>query len=771
MKKIFSFIFLLTIGITNIFSQCNLPAAAGTITAGFSNVVCQTQTGAPFAVVAITNATGYSWVYSGVGATISTDTSNFITIDFSSTATSGILTVAGTNACGIGSVSPNYTITVIPLPAAAGIIIGTPVVCQSATGISYSTSSIANANNYTWQYSGIGANINGSMDSITIDFSSTATSGILTVMGSNDCTNGIASADFPITVNPVPQGSFIGNSICTSDARNGQLTWIESSGAGPYTVIYNDGIANRSQTNVSSGVAFDSFTKPASTNTYTLVSVTSNNCSRTSDFNNAIATITVESQGVLINSNPSDTSVCAGSNALFSISASGVYAYQWQVSTDGGVNYSNIVAAGTNPTYFNFATASLGLSGTSMANNGYKYQCLITASCGADVTSTSATLTVNPLPAAADSIIGTARVCQGQNGVIYTVPAIANAVNYVWSYFSPNITNPGVTLTASSNTVIINFSSFATSGYLTVMGTTPFCNGIVSATFPISVILLPISAGLITGTHVVCQNQTGVFYSVPIIHDHSSNDYPTFTWAYTGSGISISGPTDPMTIDFSDSATSGILTVMRTQACGNGQISPNYNITVNAAPAAPSIITDTTFVCQGVRQLTYSITAIPNATKYIWAYSGNGTTITDSTNSIIINFSSTATSGNLTVQGINTHCNGPVSNNYPINLNTCIGIKENNILQDVNLFPNPTYGIFNIEIKNANFNNLMISVFDILGKEVYEASTLKGVNSTAPINRGGGQIININLEGLAKGIYYVKLATDVDMKTFKISIQ
>ncbi len=70
--------------------------------------------------------------------------------------------------------------------------------------------------------------------------------------------------------------------------------------------------------------------------------------------------------------------------------------------------------------------------------------------------------------------------------------------------------------------------------------------------------------------------------------------------------------------------------------------------------------------------------------------------------------------------------------------------------------------MFNTTIKNAKFNNLLISVCDVLGKEVLGFSDK---NNSVEYNR------QINMESLPKGIYYVKLLTDADIKTFKISIQ
>src|SRR6185436_19422103 len=97
-----------------------------------------------------------------------------------------------------------------------------------------------------------------------------------------------------ITVNPLPQGSLTGNGpFCATGA--GQLTFTASAGTGPYTVVYNDGTADRTASGVVSGTPFNTFTTPVtSTTTYTLVSVTgANTCVRTTGFTGASATITV----------------------------------------------------------------------------------------------------------------------------------------------------------------------------------------------------------------------------------------------------------------------------------------------------------------------------------------------------------------------------------------------------------------------------------------------------------------------------------------------
>jgi hypothetical protein len=109
-------------------------------------------------------------------------------------------------------------------------------------------------------------------------------------------------------------------------------------------------------------------------------------------FTNSIgsATTTAATLTVLyapsVTTNPANRSVTAGSSVSFTAAASGNPAptVQWQVSTDGGTTFSDIVGA-TSPT-LTFATTA--------SQNGYKYRARFTNSLGS-ATTTVATLTVH----------------------------------------------------------------------------------------------------------------------------------------------------------------------------------------------------------------------------------------------------------------------------------------------------------------------------------------------------------------------------------------
>ena len=98
----------------------------------------------------------------------------------------------------------NISLTgVCNIPANASTIVGSSTVCQGAALVTYSVPAILNASAYIWEYSGTGAVIAGSTNSINITFASNATSGILTVKGHSQCGDGSLSS-LAITVNNLP---------------------------------------------------------------------------------------------------------------------------------------------------------------------------------------------------------------------------------------------------------------------------------------------------------------------------------------------------------------------------------------------------------------------------------------------------------------------------------------------------------------------------------------------------------------------------------------
>ena len=224
-----------------------LPNAAGAITG--TATLCAGTNGIAYSCAEITNATSYTWTLPA-GATIATGAgTKSITVNFSASAVSGNIIVAGTNSCGNGTASPAFAVTVNPLPAAAGTIIGPASVCVGATGVAYSVPTIANATTYVWTVpAGATITSGATTRNIVVTYGPTAGTGVITVKGTNSCGDGVVSPNLNVTMNAIPSSPVVtvAGNVLTSSATTGNQWYYEGNPiAGAtnqtYTVIHNTG--------------------------------------------------------------------------------------------------------------------------------------------------------------------------------------------------------------------------------------------------------------------------------------------------------------------------------------------------------------------------------------------------------------------------------------------------------------------------------------------------------------------------------------------------
>lgn len=190
-----------------------LPQIPETITG--PSALCQSQNTPTYTVSPVLNATEYTWNFTGSNAFIYQN-HNSVTIQFLNHPTSGILTVAGKNSCGTGPFSNPFSISVVSDPKKAGPITGIHEVCRNQGKVAFSVPSLPENTNYTWEYSGTGITLVENMNSVDAYVLNDATSGNLTVSGSNACGDGEASEPFPIVVTTCseqPGDLFIPNSF------------------------------------------------------------------------------------------------------------------------------------------------------------------------------------------------------------------------------------------------------------------------------------------------------------------------------------------------------------------------------------------------------------------------------------------------------------------------------------------------------------------------------------------------------------------------------
>jgi uncharacterized delta-60 repeat protein len=276
-------------------------------------------------------------------------------------------------------------------------------------------------------------------------------------------------------------------------------------------------------------------------------------------------------------------------------------------------------------------------------------------------------ITVTPLPSNPGMIDGDISVCQGQNSVNYSVPAIANATSYLWTLSN------GMTGVSSTNSIFIDFNSISTSGEITVKGLNSCGSGTISS---LSITVTPTvgSASNIIGLTNVCQGQSSVTYTLDPIENATS-----YNWLLPN-GASGTSTINEITLDYGLNSTTDDIIVNGSNSCGNGE-SSFLTINVNPLPSNAGVISGSQIVCQGQNSLNYSVDLIQNADSYLWTLP-NGAVGLSSSNSINIDYTNSALSGDIIVNGVNSCGNGLLSflsinvNSIPESAGTIIGLTS-----------------------------------------------------------------------------------------------
>ena len=515
----------------------------------------------------LSNNTGSFATPTNIG-TVNATTSGVIscTIPTSTAVGTGYrIRITTTNPVVIGN-DNGLNITVNSIPVQPSIFTASsPTVCQGTINVTYTIPAVATATGYTWTYSGTGHTITGSGTSVTVSFSNTATSGTLSVTANNTCGSSTART-VAITVNQPATASLSGTrTIIIGQTAN---LSVSLTGTSPWSVV----VGGTTYSSVTASPYLIPVT-PNITTTYALTNV-SNTCGSVSITNNS-AIVTVSPQ--TITTSITGTTFCAG------VTVTGTY------TTTGTFNTGNTFTAQLSDALGSFTspvglgavsggTISVIIPANSSAGTGYRIR-VISSNPVINGTVNSANLTINPLPAQLGAFtVSTASVCQGQNAVVYTVPPVAGATSYTWTY----TTGTGASFSSTTNSVSVNFLVNATSGSLNVVAVNA-CGQSIAQSLAITVNSSPAQIGAFTAsTATVCQGQNAVTYTVPFASTTN------FLWSYSGTGASFSGLTNSIIVNFSVSATSGTLSVSANNGnCGNS-IARTLAITVDTPPTIPT---------------------------------------------------------------------------------------------------------------------------------------------------------------------------------------
>ena len=531
--------------------NCTIPSL-GTIISSAPTTICQGAT-ATYTIPSVSNVQTYNWIVP-TGATIqSGQGTNTIQVLYSTTASSGNISVTASNGC--GSVIASLPIIVNTLPTGVSIS-GPQTVCAGATNIVYTASIIPNATSYVWTLPN-GTTITTATNSITTSYGLTEVSGNLSVSGSNACGIGSAAATFPITIKSLPTllTTLTPPAICSGTAFTYSPSSATPGSTFTWTRATQFGISNPT------GSGNGSISETLINTTTTIISV--------------VYQITISAQGctntqsviVAINPIPSLTSsltpaaICSGSTFNYAPTSPWVGTISWVRNTITGITELGATGSGpVNEVLTNNTSSPIAVS--------YLFTIPAAANGCSSSNSIPVTVNVNPLPVftvtnpaavCSPSTVNITNVTSGTPGLVYTYWNDSATIN--------SLSNPNTV--SSSGTYYIKATN--SNGCSTI-------NSVV-------VTINPVPVFTVTNPAAVCSPST-------VNITNSASIVAGLTYTYWNDSAATVSQTNPNSI-----ATSGTYYIKATNSFGCFTISP-VAVTINPSPSLTSNTTPNA-ICSG----------------------------------------------------------------------------------------------------------------------------------------------------------------------------
>ena len=345
----------------------------------------------------------------------------------------------------------SVVVTVNPLP---GAIAGEArAICLNAN----TTIGGASVTGSTYSWTSAPAGFTSTVANPTVAPMVNTTYSVAETITTTGCTN---THNVLVTVIPLPVPTITGSAVAcagitgvtyTTEAAMSSYVWVISAGG-----------------SITAGASTNAVTVTWNTAGAQSLSVNyanANGCTATSA---AVKNVTVSPLPGTAGNITGTTAICAGIQGVdYSTSViSNAVSYAWTLpagatiaSGDGTPNIKVNFAA-------NASSGDIAVHGTNACNNG---------------AASSLAITVTKYPDAAGVITGERQLGRGTTGATYSVSPIANATSYTWSL------PPGANIVSGANTnsITVDFSINAASGFITVYGSNTCARGAVSQGFAI----------------------------------------------------------------------------------------------------------------------------------------------------------------------------------------------------------------------------------------------------------------------------------------------
>jgi uncharacterized repeat protein (TIGR01451 family) len=453
-------------------------------------------------------------------------------------------------------------------------------------------------------------------------------------------------------------------------------------------------------------------------------------------------TLTI-SNNASISQQPADATVCNGSNAQFSVTATGSgLLYQWQLSTDGGTTFNNIAGA---------TTATLSLTAVTASMEGYQYRVVVSSACS--VVGVNSAISVLHVQANAQITTQPADVSTCENSTaVFTAAGTGNAISYQWQVS----TNGGTTFTniageTNATLTLTNVAVSLNNNKYRLVVTSATCG---TANSNAATLLVSSQASIATQPSSVsgCENSSA---SLSV---SAAGTSVTYQWQVSTDGgttynnivgeINATLNLSPLTLAMNNYKYKVIVSSRNCSSVTSAAVT----LTVNGLPVVTITASPSSTVYAG-QNVTLNAVSTPSGNVFSW-YRNNTLITGQTTNSIIVDaaniglYTATLTDGN--------GCKG-TSNS--------VNVKDS-ILNYTFIYPNPNKGHFQIRYEGITYNQLarMVTMYDTKGARVYQKSYSVSTSY---------QPIDVDASYLAQGTYSVVLSdpSGNTLATGKVVIQ
>ncbi|MEI2737704.1 MAG: hypothetical protein V9F01_02850 [Chitinophagaceae bacterium] len=321
--------------------------------------------------------------------------------------------------------------------------------------------------------------------------------------------------------------------------------------------------------------------------------------------------------GPAITAQPSNQAICAGTNTSFSITAA-ASSFQWQVSTDGGITYTNVSNAGV---YSGALSATLTITGAPVSLNNNRYRCIASSLCGS-TTSNAGILTVNDVPVIT-SHPQSVTLCSGSSNT-FCVIATGTNLTYQWES-SPVCGGPFTNIGGATSSCLIVTGATTTTAYRCKVTSTGGCTSTVTTNCALLTIVTsvtvtthPSDVTACAGTNAsftVAGSGSGIIYQWQLSTDGGAT-YTNISGANAAT-YTITGVTAPMNGN-------KYRCQLSNATCTTPGTSNVAALTVNSLPAITANPQGAT-VCTG-GNAAFSVSANGTGINYQWQLSTDGGT-------------------------------------------------------------------------------------------------------------------------------------------------